>query len=38
MAFILDLQGLEAPTHEFVGRCSSLSATHCCNFTVQFAE
>jgi hypothetical protein len=31
MSFVLDLQGMAAPVHEFVGRCSSLSVTSCCN-------
>jgi hypothetical protein len=31
MSFVLDLQGMAAPVHEFVGRCSSISFSGCCN-------
>lgn len=31
MAHILNLQSLEAPVLELVGRCSSASWSQCCN-------
>lgn len=38
MATILNLQGLQAPAQEYIGRCSSFSGQDCCNRTRVLTE